>query len=146
MNEHERGFLTFLAEPTRQRMQALLELGDKRRRDVRALLHHAVRFDSRLSQHLTGGDAFAGPVEALLRKAGATSECYVLAANTQLDGRVMRLREALDAIIGGGDGAFVSCIPGRLAFYEYAGTKSSYILNIRPSVRNALASRQSVSD
>ena len=40
----------------------------------------------------------------------------------------MPLREALDAIIGRGNGAFVSCIPGRLGFYEYESMKSSYLL------------------
>jgi hypothetical protein len=64
MNDHERGFLEFLAEPGRRRMERLLELGEKRRRDVRSLLHHAIRLNPRYSQHLTGSDAFSGPVEA----------------------------------------------------------------------------------
>ena len=41
----------------------------------------------------------------------------------------MPLGEALDAIIGMGNGAFASCIPGRLGFYEYADIKSSYLLS-----------------
>jgi hypothetical protein len=35
MNDHERGFLAFLSEPTKRRLETLLELGVKRRRDVR---------------------------------------------------------------------------------------------------------------
>lgn len=50
MNEHERGFLNFLAEPTKRRMATLLELGEKRRRDVRALLDHAVRLQPNSSK------------------------------------------------------------------------------------------------
>lgn len=129
MNDHERGFLAFLAEPTRRRMETLLQLGKKRRPDVRELLHHAVRLDPRFCQHLVGSDAFAGPVEAMLRKRGAPSSCYVLAANSDLDGREVPLRQALDAITGMGDGAFVSCIAGRLGFYEYEDMKSSYLLS-----------------
>jgi len=128
MNDHERGFLAFLAEPTKRRLHTLLELGDKRRRDARMLLHHSVRLDPRFAQHLVGSDAFSGPVEAMLRKRGAPSTCYVLAANSDLDGREMPLSEALEAIIGMGDGAFVSCISGRLGFYEYESIKSSYLL------------------
>lgn len=128
MNDHERGFLAFLAEPTRRRMETLLGLGEKRRAEARSLLHHAVRLDQRHAQHLTGSDAFADPVEAMLRKRGAPASCYVLAAGTDLDGREMPLREALEAIVGMGDGAFVSCIPGRLGFYEYETMKSSYLL------------------
>ena len=129
MNEHERSFIEFLAEPSRRRLETLLELGEKRRRDVRSLLHHAVRLDTRFSQHLTGSDAFSGPVQEMLRKRGARPNCYVVAANPALDGREMPLGDALEAIIGMGDGAFISCIPGRLGFYEYAEIKSSYLLS-----------------
>lgn len=75
MNDHERGFLAFLAEPTKRRFETLLELGEKRRRDVRELLHHSVRLDPRFAQHLTGNDGFSGPVEAMLRKRGAPPAC-----------------------------------------------------------------------
>ena len=129
MNEHERGFLAFLAEPSKQRMETLLQLGEKRRRDVRELLHHSVRLDPRFSQHLTGSNAFSSPVEAILRKRGAPATCYVIAADSDLDGREMPLGEALDDIIGMGNGAFVSCIPGRLGLYEYSDMKSSYLLS-----------------
>lgn len=128
MNDHERGFLSFVAEPTKRRLETLLHLGEKRRKDIRELLHHSVRLDPRFCQHLTGSEAFAGPVEALLRKRGASSNCYVLAANTKLDGREMELSDALSAIVGMGDGAYISCIPGRLGFYEYEDMKSSYLL------------------
>jgi hypothetical protein len=129
MNDHERGFLEFLAEPSRRRIKTLLELGERRRRDVRSQLDHAVHLDPRFSQHLTGSDAFSAPVEIKLRKLGAPAACYVLAADSRLDAREMPLREALDAIIGMGNGAFVSCIPGRLGFYEYEDMKSSYLLS-----------------
>lgn len=128
MNDHERGFLAFLTGPTRRRLETLLKLGEKRRPDVRELLHHSVRLDPRFAQHLTGSDAFSGPAEAMLRERGAPTTCYVLAADSKLDGREMPLGEALEAIIGMGNGAFVSCIPGRLGFYEYEDMKSSYLL------------------
>ena len=124
MNEHERGFLAFLAEPGRRRMEALLELGDKRRAKVRFLLDHAVLLDPRYSQHLTG----PVPVEAMLRQRGAPSLCYVLAADQDLDGREMPLNEALEAVVGRGHGAFLSCIPGRLGFYEYEDLNRRYLL------------------
>ena len=128
MNDHERGFLTFLAEPNRRRMQTLLGLGEKRRADIRSLLHHSVSLDQRYAQHLTGSDAFSGPLETMLREKGAPAMCHVVAADIDLDGRDMPLAEALDAIIGMGNGAFVSCIPGRLGFFEYSSMKSSYLL------------------
>ena len=129
MNVHERGFLAFLAEPTKRRMETLLELGEKRRPDVRALLDHAVSLDPRFSDRLPGSEAFPGAVEQILRKRGAPSACYVLCANSELDGRELPLRRALEAIIGNGNGAFVSCIPGRLGIFEYEDMRSSYLLD-----------------
>ena len=129
MNEHERGFLAFLAEPTKRRMETLLELGEKRRNHVRELVPHSVRLDPRFCRHLIGGEAFAGLVEAMLRMKGAPPACYILAADPDLDGREMPLGEALEALIGMDSGGFVSCIPGRLGFFEYEDIKSSYLLS-----------------
>jgi hypothetical protein len=128
MNEHERGFLAFLGEPTKRRMETLLGMGEKRRHHVRALLPHAVRLDPRYSRHLDGEEALSGAVEAMLRKRGAPSTCYVLAASSELDGREMVLGEALANVSRLGDGAFLSCIPGRLGFYEYEDANSSFLL------------------
>lgn len=129
MNEHERGFLDFLAEPTKRRMATLLELGGKRRRDVQALLDHSVRLHPLSCKHLAGSDAEAGAVAATLRKLGAPPTCFVVSADSDLDGRELPLGDALNAIIAKGNGAFVSCIPGRLGFYEYEDMKSSFLLS-----------------
>lgn len=129
MNEHERGFLDFLAEPTKRRMATLLELGGKRRREVRALLDHSVRLHPLSCKHLNGREADASSVAATLRKLGAPPTCFVVSADSDLDGREMPLVDALNAIIAKGNGAFVSCIPGRLGFYEYEDMKSSYLLS-----------------
>ncbi len=109
-------------------MQTLLELGERRRRDVRDLLDHSVRLDPRFCRHLIGGDVLPGAVESALRTRDAPATCYIVAANSDLDGREMSLGEALAAVIGMGGGAFVSCIPGRLAVYQYGEMKSSYLL------------------
>jgi hypothetical protein len=41
----------------------------------------------------------------------------------------MTLDVALDAVVGRGMGAFLSCIPGRLAFFEAEGPGERYILD-----------------
>jgi hypothetical protein len=35
-----------------------------------------------------------------------------------VDGQEMKLKDALDALIGVGSGTIISCIPGKLAFFE----------------------------
>lgn len=57
---------------------------------------------------------------------GAPEDCYVLGGKS--DGHFMRLGEALCEVIGSGDGAFVSCIPGKLGYFEYEDASSGRIL------------------
>lgn len=128
MNQHEIGFLDFLVEPTKRRMGTLLELGPKRRSDVRALMDHSVKLHPLYCKHLTDGEADAKSVEVRLRELGAPPTCFVVSADRSLDGRELPLGDALNAVVAKGNGAFVSCIPGRLGFYEYEDMNSSYLL------------------
>ncbi len=47
---------------------------------------------------------------------GATDDCWVF--GNYIDGCQMKLEEALDALIGMRTGTIISCLPGRLAFFE----------------------------
>jgi hypothetical protein len=49
---------------------------------------------------------------------GAPDTCYVISEDDDLDGKEMPLAEALKTIIGRGIGTFLSCVPGRLAYFE----------------------------
>ena len=72
------------------------------------------RFVRNLAPHLHR----PADIEGALRKLGAPDQCYVFAESDALDGRELRLGDALSAIIGRDYGAVVSCLPGTLAFYE----------------------------
>lgn len=128
MDEHERGFLAFLTEQKRRRVGALLESGPKRRGDLRALLDHAIDFDPRRAKRIAGAEAFPGAIEAMLVARGAPAACHILSACRDLDGQTLPLREALDAVVGKGHGSFLSCIAGRLGFFEGEGPGESWLL------------------
>ena len=53
----------------------------------------------------------------MLRSAGASDECYVMGAS-DLDRQRVDLRAALDEIVGWEPGTFISCVAGKLAYYE----------------------------
>ena len=127
MNEHEQGFLQFLAEPSKRRIGVLLNKGAKRRSDVRSALHHAVRLDDRYAKPLSGSQAFPAPIFELLTQRGAGSTCYVIGGG-ELDGKEVPLDRALESICGDGNGAFVSCLAGRLGYFEFEEMKSSFVL------------------
>ena len=64
----------------------------------------------------------------LLQDAGASERCYVISASSDLDGQEANLLETLDAIVGWYDGTFISCVPGKLAYFEGEGLNERYIL------------------
>ena len=127
MNAHEIGFTDLLAGKSQRRVRTLFELGPKRR-DIRALLDHAIELDPRYCRHLTGSESLAGAVEQLLRSLGAPDTCFVISADEDLDGKEMSLAEAVEAVSGDYSGAFISCIPGKLGYFEYEDRESAYLL------------------
>jgi hypothetical protein len=126
MNDHEAGFLAFIEEPQRRRVQTLFQLGEKRRRDIVSLLHHNIRLDRRYCRPIPGEQLSVGPVERRLVQLGAPAICFVIGGG-DLDGGEFILKSALLTLIGFSDGAFVSCIPGKLGYYQYEGPNDGHL-------------------
>jgi hypothetical protein len=133
MNLHEAGFLAFIEEPQRRRFRTLFELGEKRRRDIVSMLDHKIHLDRRYCSPIPGGQLFADAVESRLLKLGAPATCFVVGGG-ELDGGEFILKSALLNIIGFEDGAFVSCIPGRLGYFQHEGSNDAYLCH-RPNPR-----------
>jgi hypothetical protein len=99
------------------------------RAELRAKLAHLADLDTRFARPVGGSDATPAGVERLLKAAGAPERCYVLSENSALDGSELDLRDALVKVIGRGMGTFVSCIPGRLAYFEGEGPEERFVLS-----------------
>lgn len=54
----------------------------------------------------------------ILRAKGAGATCYVMSENSQLDGREVDLEVALKHTVGAQMGTLISCVPGRLGYFE----------------------------
>jgi hypothetical protein len=92
------------------------------------LNHHIDDIDVRYRILPPSDSHTAAAVEKLLRSRGAPPLCYVISSSPRLDRRGMSLVDALNTVIGYQIGALISCIPGRLGFYESEESKSRYIL------------------
>lgn len=67
----------------------------------------------------------------LLKNKGAQDDCYVMSIDERIDGAVMPLEDALEAVFGYGP-ALVSCSHGKLAYLECereSGAPERIILN-----------------
>jgi len=67
--------------------------------------------DSASSQH-------AENIYQLLREKGASKVCYGFSEWDEVDGKTLPLLDALKSVVGQGMGTFLSCVGGRLAYFE----------------------------
>ena len=125
---HAEGLIRAFVVPERQE-RLLGLLGSARgRAKLRAGLAHFAGLDARHAVPIAGGDQSPDGIARLLRGRGAPATCVLLAEDAALDGRELDLEDALRQVVGRGMGAFLSCVPGRLAYFEGEGPKESYIL------------------
>jgi hypothetical protein len=117
----------FLRPERAERFLALLARKDGRRK-LRRELAHLRAFDDRYLHRVAPNAATPQALAALLRGKGAPAECYCLSEHAAVDGRVLPLLEALTAVVGSGMGTIVSCVPGRLAFFEGEEPGERYVL------------------
>lgn len=102
----------FVIAAKRDRLVSLFG-STKRRRQACDTLNHFDGWDERFAQRLDS----AADVLAVLRKAGAPSECHVISNSSEFDGRDMPLNEAVSACEGYPFASVLCCIPGQLAFF-----------------------------
>ncbi|MFQ3546103.1 hypothetical protein Q7A53_18635 [Halobacillus rhizosphaerae] len=57
-------------------------------------------------------------IEKLLKKQGSSNECYAISWNDSIDGKHLSLTSALEVAVGEGFPSIISCIPGKLAYFE----------------------------
>ena len=126
MKSPEEALILAFVRPER-RTRLLTLLGDaKGRSKFRASLAHFHDLDVRFAQRVSG--LRAGEIEAKLRAMGAPERCHVLSESAELDGQTPTLEAALEAVVGRGMGALISCIPGRLGYFESEEVGERYIL------------------
>lgn len=76
-------------------------------------LNHCRDLDTRFTSELPSN----ANVYELLMTRNAPQTCYVLSDNIQIDGREMKLSDAIEQAKFGGWGTLIGCIPNRLAYY-----------------------------
>ena len=127
--DSEEALVRAFVVPAKQ--QRLLELlaNPKRRRDALRTLAHFRDLDTRYTVAITPGQQSAAGISGILRARGAPAACYLVSESADFDGRTMALSDALDAVVGAGYGTLVSCIPGRLGYYEGEGPSDRRVLS-----------------
>jgi hypothetical protein len=116
---------SFVLSSKRDRYLNLLATARGRNR-VRSYLDHFDDLDRRVCKLVAAPDQNPIALLKILRDLGAPSRCYVMSSG-ELDGHEMELSDALAGVVGYGFGTFISCVTGRLAYFESETAKRRYI-------------------
>jgi hypothetical protein len=117
MNHEEELIRAFFVPTKRDRYLEMIASPKKRKRFLLELPH----FKSLNPQHcftLPKGVHTAEEIAAFLKRKGAPPSCWITSEDSTIDGKEMPLLDALKEVLGRQMGTFLSCIPGRLAYFE----------------------------
>jgi hypothetical protein len=121
----------FIVPERRSRYIALLAT-QKKRKKLLDSFYHLHDLDPRFAHRFDPSSQHADWIYKALRKQGSPDRCYVMSPSSELDGQETDLRKALEETVGSNGGTFLSCIPGRLGYFEGEEYNERYILE-RPT-------------
>ena len=125
---HEAEFIRrFVVSQRRRRYLSLLE-SHKGRKKLLEALNHFDELDPQYARLVPADSQTVNHNEMLLKRKGALDSCHVTSSNADIDDREMSLSEALRETVGSGSGTIISCIPGKLAYFEGEEQNQRYIL------------------
>src|SRR5262245_33956694 len=116
-SDHESGIPKFIDPRRRERVIELLSRPKGRQAFV-AGLHHFAAWDVSATMAVPPSEASSQAIAKLLRARGAGEHCYLISAERRFDKMELSLPDALREVVGSNSGTIVSCVPGRLAYYE----------------------------
>ena len=117
MNHEEELVKAFFVPTKRERYLEMIAKPKKRKKFLLELPHFKA-LDPRYCFAIPNVEHTAEQIAAFLTSRGAPFSCWVTSEDSDLDGKAMPLLEALKEVLGRQMGTFLSCIPGKLAYFE----------------------------
>jgi hypothetical protein len=122
MNLHEQAFVESFVQPDRpERTLPCLANSKKRRQFLGWFMDHSDNIPMpECIRGITPNEQHPDPIYAILRRLGAPDRCHLISEQRNFAGQEMNLLAAPKEIIGNGDGmgTVISCLPGRLGYFE----------------------------
>jgi hypothetical protein len=128
MNPHEEQFVRSFVVPTKRERYLTLLKSERGRSKLLDGFNHCRDLDPRYATLIHSDQQSDPSIESLLQRKGAPETCYVMSDNDDIDGREMSLSAALAETVGMGAGTFISCVPGKLGYFELEDLSERYLL------------------
>lgn len=116
--KHEEAFVRAFIPAQRQERFLEIIAKPKKRAKLLTELAHFRALDPRFMMAIPSNQQNPSDVAKLLRAKGAVNRCYIMSENRDLDGRELDLEAALKETVGAQMGTLISCIPGKLGYFE----------------------------
>ena len=99
----------------------------KGRARLLAQFPHCKDLNMKYATLVPAGQQNARAIAKLLANKGAPELCHVISADGDIDNRELPLANALEQTVGMNMGTFISCIPGKLGYFEFEDIGQRYI-------------------
>jgi hypothetical protein len=115
---HEEAVVRAFILPVRQERYLEFLKSPKKRKKFTSQLPHFNHLNPKFAIAIPSNQRNLSSILKLLLDKGASSTCWVISEDSELDGQEMDLKTALEKTIGYQAGTFISCVPGKLAYFE----------------------------
>ena len=115
---HEQALVRAFLLKSRQERCAFLLASPKRRCDFLKELAHFKWLEPAYCKSMLPASHHARDIAKILLSKGSGPTCWAVSEWGDLDGKELLLQETLQKIVGSGMGTFLSCVPGKLAYFE----------------------------
>lgn len=129
MNTHEEKFIrSFIVPRKRERYLSMFD-SKKGREKLIYGFYHLNDLDEQFATEVPPNEQWADNIYRMLKAKGSPETCFVISTNSEFDRKELPLIDVLKEIVGAcNDGTFISCIAGKLGYYEGESMRARYIL------------------
>jgi hypothetical protein len=115
---HEEALIKAFIDPNRTERYLEFIASPKKRVKLIKELAHFKALNPVFMVQIPTNQRNASAIIELLKAKGAGPKCWVISENAKLDGRETDLETAVKETVGYQMGTLISCVPGRLAYFE----------------------------
>ena len=115
---HEEALINAFVKPSQVERYLESVARPKKRMKLTKSLAHFKALNPEFMVSIPSNQRSASAIMGLLKARGAGPKCWVISENSKLDRQEMDLETALMETVGRQMGTLISCVPGRLGYFE----------------------------
>ncbi len=127
INKHEEELVRAFIKPHKKQRYISLFSSKKGREKILKNLAHFKDFNFKLLQKLEASQQNVSYITSRLNKLTNKDVCYIISENARIDGKNLKISDALFEVVGSQMGTILSIIPGKVIYYEGEEKSERYI-------------------